>query len=634
MAVQPANPWQELESLPLGERYRWQNVYDLLLDASRDAGDKAALSFQLTPEPDAPSVTLDFDALASSVTSCANLLRWCGVRPRSGQSQWSSCALLLPNLPQTTVALLGAMTAGVAVPISPLLSPSAIAEILRESKASVLITLAPFPKTDIAERAAGALAEAPDVEYVFEVDLGQYLKPAKRWAASLLRPRRRRGHQARIENFDRALREQPGSHLLFEDRPSAETVSALFHTGGTTGLPKLAQHRQRSILFTVWVAHELLLREEDVLLCALPLFHVFGAYITCVAPLASKSHVVQLCPAGFRAEGIMDSFWKLVERWRATFFLSVPAVFAALRQRPVDADVSSLRFAVCGSAPLPRELFRVFEQTTGLNILEGYGQTESTCVISCNPPAGERKLGSVGLPLPYSRVAAIRMEGAPEFLGADEIGEIVVRGPNTFAGYMTHRFNQDLFVHGDWMRTGDLGMVDSDGYVWITGRKKDLIIRSGNNIDPRTIEEALAEHPDVAFAAAVGAPDSKAGEMPVAFVELVEGSAASADELRTFAVERVADAMAHPVRLTVISTMPLTALGKVYKPQLRGMAIVEEMERAFEEAGIEASFFVEEVAGHGLCLRVTAEDREGARNLVETYAVEWSFSKPAEEDRL
>lgn len=620
MNSQFVSAWQAMESVPLRERYNWHNVYDLLLEAARESGDQPALSFQLMAEPDSPSVTWNFDGFVREVTRCANLLRSCGVRSDT------PCAVLLPNLPQTAMALLGAMTAGAVVPISPLLSPSAISDILRKSNACTLVTLAPFPKTDIAERAAAALEMTPKVSSLLEVDLSQYLKPPKKWMAMLLRPRRQGRHRAHTENFDRARSRQPGEYLVFSDRPEPESISALFHTGGTTGAPKLARHRQRNMLFTAWVAHELLFRREDVLLCALPLFHVFGAYITCIAPLASKSHVVQLCPAGFRADGIMDSFWKLVERWRATFFLSVPAAFAALRQRPVDADVSSLRFAVSGSAPLPRELFTVFQESTGLDILEGYGQTESTCVISCNPPDGERKLGSVGLPLPYTKVAAIRADGAHEFLEPGEVGEIVVRGPNTFAGYVDEDLNKDVFVDGNWLRTGDLGMVDGEGYIWITGRRKDLIIRSGHNIDPSIIEEALAEHPDVSLAAAVGSPDSKAGEVPVAFAELVQGGTASGEELRAFASERVADVTARPVRVSVISSMPLTAIGKTYKPKLRILAIEEEMRRAFKEAGVTTrALYAEEMPGIGPCLRVDADDREAAEKLLETYTVRWEW---------
>ena len=246
-----------------------------------------------------------------------------------------------------------------------------------------------------------------------------------------------------------------------------------------------------------------------------------------------------LCPAGFRTPGILDSFWKLAERWRATFFLGVPTVFSVLAQRPVDADLSTVRYAVSGSAPLPRELFRTFEEKTGVRILEGYGQTESTCVISCNPPEGERRLGSVGPALPYTEAWPIRASegagGEPEFCEVDEIGEIAVQGPNVCAGYVRDALNADLFAGGGWLRTGDLGRVDADGYLWITGRRRDLIIRSGHNLDPGDIEEALISHPAVAFSAAVGMPDAVAGELPVGFVELKEGVEADPEELRAYA---------------------------------------------------------------------------------------------------
>lgn len=611
--------WRELEKVPLAERYSDRNVYDMLQRVAREMGDRPALSFQLEPGADSPAVTHDYAAYARAVTQAANLFKSLGVDAEH------SVGLLLPNLPQTAFAMLGAQLVSTVVPINPLLSPTQIAGILRDANVKVLVTLAPFPKTDVAATAAAAVAEAGCVTTVLEVDLQQYVTGVRKLLVPLVRPRLKRGERVAYRNFDRELSQQSDEPLTDENLAHADSVSGYFHTGGTTGLPKLARHRQRNMLFMAWVTKELLFRPTDVILCALPLFHVFAAYIMTVAPIAVGAHVVQLCPAGFRTPGLVANFWKLVERWRATFFVAVPTAFAALRQRPVDADVSTLRYAVSGSAPLPRELFRSFEEATGVKILEGYGQTESTCVISCNPPVGERRLGSVGFPIPYTEARAVRVDSAgaePQFCTIEEVGEIAIRGPNVFAGYVREALNDELFL-GEWLRTGDLGKVDAEGYLWITGRRKDVIIRGGHNIDPGVVEEALMSHPAVGFAAAIGQPDEKSGELPLAFVELIEGAAATPEELHAHAGQEVPDPAARPVAVHVMETLPKTVVGKVFKPALRKIAIANVLNRAFERAGVQAEVEVVDDPDLGLVAEIASADRAGAEAVVGMYAIPW-----------
>lgn len=619
--AQGGRVWKALESVPLEEQLGFSNVFEMLQHTAQQNGEAPALSFQLEAKPNARSVTYSYSQYANEVTRAANLFRSLGVESNAG------VALLLPNLPQTAFALVAAATAGVAVPINPLLTSEQIAGILRDARVRVLVTLAPFPKTDLAEKAAEALALAPEVSALLEVDLLQYLAPPRSWIASLIRPRRKVGHAASVGDFDRQRQGQPGDALTFADSPDRNSVSACFHTGGTTGIPKLARHTQRNMLYMGWVTRELLYRPGDVTLCALPFFHVFGAYITGFAAVAGGVHTVLLCPAGFRAEGIFDSYWKLAERWKANFFLGVPTVFAMLAQRSVDGDVSGVRYAVSGAAALPRELLRGFEAKTGIRILEGYGQTESTCVISCNPPDGERRLGSVGISLPYTEVRAVRSQpeggGTDDFCPAGEVGELVVRGPNVFAGYVRDALNQGVFLDGEWLRTGDLGRVDEDGYIWITGRRKDIIIRGGHNIDPAEIEEVLVLHPAVAFAAAVGKPDAVAGELPYAFVELKEDQSVGEEELREFVAERISDPVAKPQAVRVLGELPKTAVGKVYKPGLRKILILETVEDAFREAGISARSEIVDDPDLGLVVQVSGGSDDAVGGAVGGLGLAW-----------
>jgi acyl-CoA synthetase (AMP-forming)/AMP-acid ligase II len=503
------------------------------------------------------------------------------------------------------------VTAGIVNPINPLLDVAQIAALLRESGAKALVTLAPFPKTDVAQKAHAAVALAPAVETVLEVDLKRYLSPPLSWLIPLLRPKPTHGHNARVLDLNAALMAENGAALSFTEG-DGDRVAAYFHTGGTTGMPKIARHRQRGMVYNGLIPAISTIDETDVLICPLPLFHVLGAYPVLMACVASGAHIVLPTPAGYRGDGVMDNFWALVERWRVTFLVMVPTAASALMQRPVNADVSSLRYALCGSAPLPVELFKRFERATGVKILEGYGMTEATCLISFNPPRGERKIGSVGLPVAYTEVKILDCETDGTIrreCGTDQIGEICIAGPAVFPGYTEEARNKGLFAEpGHYLRSGDLGRIDADGYVWITGRAKDLIIRGGHNIDPAMIEEALAGHPAIAFVGAIGQPDVHAGELPCAYVELVDGATATVEELLAFAKQKVPEDAAVPKYIEVMDELPKTAVGKIFKPALRKAAIARVYGAALTGAGIDADIEVTEHKTRGLVARITPKD--------------------------
>ncbi|MGL4281796.1 MAG: acyl-CoA synthetase, partial [Albidovulum sp.] len=471
------------------------------LSRTRDAHPvRPAVSFQLQSAPTDPAITLTWSELLAEVTRTANLFRKLGV------DEGDVVAYMLPNSLETVATLLGGAVAGIVNPINPLLEAEQIAGILRETKAKVLVTLRAFPKTDIAQKAAKAVANAPNVKTVLEIDLNRYLTPPKKWIVPFIRPKVQVHHKAKVLSFGHEVRKMPSDRLTFPDS-KADRVAAYFHTGGTTGMPKVAQHKYSGMIYNGWLGGTLLFDETDVMICPLPLFHVFAAYPILMSAIASGAHVVFPTPAGYRGEGVFDNFWKLVERWKVTFLIGVPTAISALMQRPVNADVSSLRTVLSGSAPLPMELYNRFKAATGVEIAEGYGLTEATCLVSCNPVDGTKKVGSVGIPLPYTQVRILMQtpDGFNE-CGTDEVGEICVSNPGVFEGstYTEADKNRNLFADGRFLRTGDLGRIDADGYLWITGRAKDLIIRGGHNIDPAVIEEAMLKHPAVAFAGAIG----------------------------------------------------------------------------------------------------------------------------------
>ena len=572
--------------MPFRERDLPVTLYQFL-SRTRDAhGARNAMSFQIFSGPKDKAETWTWNTLLERTTQAANLFRSLGV----GEND--VVAYLLPNCLETGATLLGGSVAGIVNPINPLLEPEQIAAILRETKAKVLVTLKAFPKTDVAQKAAESAKLAPNVHTILEVDLNRYLTPPKSWIVPLVRPKNPVEHKAEVKDFNAECAKMPGDQLTFADS-TGDRVAAYFHTGGTTGMPKVAQHKYSGMIYNGWLGGRLLFDETDVLLCPLPLFHVFAAYPVLMSVIASGAHMVMPTPAGYRGEGVFDNFWKLIERWNVSFLISVPTAIAALMQRPVDADVSSLKITLSGSAPLPLELYNRFEKATGVQIAEGYGLTEATCLVSCNPVDGHKKVGSVGVPMPYCHVRILHTDGDGAVMkecAVDEVGEICVSNPGVFEGstYTEVDKNRSLFAEGRYLRTGDLGRIDPDGYLWITGRAKDLIIRGGHNIDPAEIEEALMGHPAVAFVGAIGQPDAFAGELPCAYVELVDGGTVTTEELLAFAKDHIHERAAIPKYVEVVTELPKTAVGKIFKPDLRKLAITRVYNEALAEAGLSA----------------------------------------------
>jgi fatty-acyl-CoA synthase len=574
------------KEMPVEDRWMAETVYEQLCETRDEHPNKPAVSFQLKSGPKDKAVTLSWTELTKKVTQCANLFRSLGI----GKND--VVAYLLPSTHETLITLMGGMTAGIVAPINPTLEPEQISDLLRDAKAKVLVTIKAFPKTEVAQLAAAAVALTPSVKTVIEIDLREHLSPPLKWIVPFIRPKNPVTHNAKVIDFNEALAGQSADALEFAE--TGDKFCAHFHTGGTTGMPKIVQHRHSGVLYNGWIGKALLYSSDDVVICPLPLFHVLAAYPIWAGCLASGAHMVLPTPAGYRGDGVFDNLWKLIERWGGTFIVTVPTAAAALMQRPVNADISTLKAAFSGSAPLPIELFKRFQAATGVEIIEGYGMSEATCLVSANPTEGLRKVGSVGFPLPYTDVKIFACDDAGKVtkeMKTDEIGEICLSnlGVVTGATYTDPEKNKGLYAKKKYLRTGDLGRIDKDGYLWITGRAKDLIIRGGHNIDPAMIEEALAGHDQVAFAGAIGQPDAKAGEVPCAYVELVDGAIVTKEELLAFAKENVHERAAVPKYMEIMDELPKTAVGKIFKPALRKSAIIRIYNAALTDAGLDAS---------------------------------------------
>jgi fatty-acyl-CoA synthase len=540
---------REFEATPLKERLPAANTYELLQKGAAIDPQAPALSFIASGDKWDQPLTLSYAQLLGRVTQTANLFHDLGVGPSDVISY------LLPNLPQTHFVLWGGEATGIVNPINPLLEPSTVADICRAAGTKVLVALGEMPGTDIWQKAEAVRDQLPNLRTVVKVG-----GP---------------GDKARgIVGFDQELDNYPADRLVSGRVIEPKDIASMYHTGGTTGTPKLAPHTHfMEAAMAFMTAAPMGIQAGETLLCGLPLFHVNGTTVTGSMPFSLGAHVVLLSPAGYRDPGILKNFYKIVEHYKAVTFSSVPTVLAMMLEVPKgEADISSLRFAVCGAAPLSVELFQRFEQYTGMKIVEGYGLTEGTCVSSVNPLYGERKIGSIGLRIPYHQMKIIITDEDDKFLReaqTDEIGSVAIKGPNVFSAYLEDAHNLGCWPGDGWFNTGDLGRQDADGYFWLTGRKKELIIRGGHNIEPAMIEDPLYKLEGVQVAAAVGRPDQHAGEVPVAYVELQEGADLSPEQIMEYLKQEVGERAAVPKEVLLIDAMPLTPVGKIFKPALR-----------------------------------------------------------------
>ncbi|KFJ93308.1 AMP-binding protein [Pseudomonas sp. 1-7] len=569
---------EQIESTPLSDRDLPSSTFELIRRTAQTSPEAAALSFILQGTAEEAPLRLNYTELLGKITQTANAFHRLGLRPGKAVS------FLLPNLPQTHYTIWGGEAAGIVNAINPLLDAEHIAELIHASDSELLVTLAPFPGTDLWDKVNALRDQLPELKAILCVDMANLLPEPQRSALKAQRGPLPEG----VLDFDETIAACPADHLESGRLIAADDIASYFHTGGTTGTPKLAPHSHGN---EVAMAYSMNLVTRfgagDVTLCGLPLFHVNGVIVTGLAAFIGGAEVLLATPQGYRNTTLIGNFWKVIERHKVSFFSGVPTIYAGLLQIPSEGhDLSSLKYALCGAAPMPVELIRQFEAKTGLTLLEGYGLTEGTCGSCANPPAGERRPGSIGLPMPYCEVRIKVLDEQGRYLRdaeQDEIGNLCIRGATVFRGYLQASKNAGIWVDGDWFNTGDLGRVDADGYIWLTGRSKDLIIRGGHNIDPQMIEEALHKHPAVAMAAAVGKPDEKAGELPVVYVQLKPGAQTSETELLEHAAAHIPERAAVPKDAWIIDAIPLTAVGKTFKPALRFDAIARVYQAAVDE---------------------------------------------------
>ncbi|MFD6157395.1 acyl-CoA synthetase [Nocardia sp. NPDC060256] len=606
----------DIESVPLDHRGLPASTYALLVRAATRWPDRTAV----TVLPDAvrwrDPYQRTYSQLLADVHRYANLLHAHGV------GRGDAVALIGPNCAELIAATVAAQLAGIAAPINGAMSPPHIGELLRRSGARVLISAGPELSASIWETAR-SLASAGMVDIIL------VLRPTTPTETPPALPV--------IDGVDIGyLDERSADHdrrTFAGVAPAATDLAALFHTGGTTGVPKLVAHTHANEVANAWmIAANELLDQDSVVFAALPLFHVNALVVTLLSPQFKGQPVVWAGPLGYRDPALFTMFWRIVEHYRIAVMSAVPTVYAVLSQFPVDADITCLRYAAVGAAPLPPAVGAAFHTHTGVTLVEGYGLTEATCASARGFPEYPRP-GAVGQRMPYQRITVMRgHDGDRNVAAPGEIGELAISGPTVFAGYVAGRDDSGGYLldgmgalRDGRLWTGDLAHIDDEGFIHLHGRAKDLIIRGGHNIDPAMIEDALLEHPDVVAAGAVGRPDVHAGEVPVVYVALAAGATATDTELLEWAGRRVPERAAVPKAVVLVDALPVTDVGKPDKLALRADATRREIHTAVDDLDGIVAIATEIVDG---TIRTTIDVTGGPAAVTERlgrYAITWEL---------
>jgi fatty-acyl-CoA synthase len=594
--------------------------------AARDPAD-AAILYVPDGDTERPAECVSFATLRDNIARTRSLLRAHGI----GRND--VVAILLPAVPDLYWSILGAMSAGVPFPVNWMLESRHLLYLLTEAKAKAVIALGPTPGFRIWESMQALVGELPASLPIWSV---------RGPGGAVLEQSDLSGHLARQGGIDSAGIDSGGI-----DRAgiTGTDIAAYIHSGGTTGLPKIVKISHANLSYRHWalqLASKAVLGE--VILHDTPMFHIGGIAGRCLPPLASGATVLIPSIMGARDKRYIASYWKFVEKYRVTRLSGVPTTLATLAESPPPrgVDLSSLKpYFITGSTAMPNAVRARFEGVSGVRILNSYGLTENTASVAIEPRDGTRKEGSSGIRLPYTHIRAVELDdqrNTVRICEPGEIGMLLIKGPGVTPGYLNPAHEAAARSADGWLITGDLGRIDKDGYLFVTGRAKDVIIRGGHNIDPAVIEEALLKSPHVLHAAAVGKPDAYAGELPVAYVELVPGAQATAADLIDFAAQHIAERAAIPKEIFIVERIPLTDVGKPVKAALRREAALRTFQTVLSAAvGEPLAVQVRPDATQGILVIIRLTDRyaterdtlsqriqEVMDQYAFAYAIEWS----------
>ncbi len=489
---------------------------------------------------------------------------------RLGVGRGDNVVLQLPNIPQCLIAYYAIHRIGASVVMAnPMYVAPEIAHMLEDSGATTMITLDAFWMNTVRK-----IKYSTGLRTVIHTGIADFLPFPKKQLFPLVG--RKKGLWAKV-------RPEPGvyrfSDMLVESGDlvppspgSGDDMACLQYTGGTTGVSKGAILTHNNLIANT---HQVaswfpgLRAGGEIFVCALPFFHVFGLTICLNVPIALGATLLVI-PDPRNLKSIISK----IEKYRPTMFPAVPAMFEGInRFRNIDKrDLSSIRGCFSGSAPLSLEVMNRFEQLTGARITEGFGLTEASPVTHVNPLFGLRKEGSIGVPMPGTDSKVVDLAEGTVEMPDGEPGELIVAGPQVMKGYWRHEDETSMALRDGWLFTGDIAYRDPDGYFFISGRKKEMIIAGGYNIYPREIDEVLYAHPEILEAAAVGIPDTHRGETVWAFVVPKPGSKLTGGEVITWCRKRLARYKV-PKRIIFAEKLPRSAVGKILRRELREQAM-------------------------------------------------------------
>lgn len=561
-------------SVPLAERLSGRDLIAMIREAAEDDADAVALSVLPTGKAGDAALRFTRGELVRGAASFAAHLADHGI------GRDDVVASLLPNGPGTVAAAIGTMAVAVLAPVNYFLDAAQIGKLIAESGAKAVLVPRDPPAALAGMFDALRAALTRDAVRLIEVDT------ERKWIG--------------VDDVP------PLAPRALTDRV------ALFHTGGTTGLPKFVPLTAGNLASGAVISQFAYgYCADDNVLCAMPMFHVGGLFACSLFPLACGAQVSILGALGYRGDGVVAALPDTIADIGASVVVGPPTVMVQLASNPPEMGrATRLRLFVSGAAALPRIIGTKLNGATGVPVVEPWGLTEATLAVTSGPRDGTQEQGSVGLALPYCDVKAFHTDAngqATNPCNTDEIGVLGIHGPMVFGGYLNRSPEDQPFFADGWLDTGDLGRVDADGFVWVTGRAKELIKRGGHGIDPGMIEDALLAHPDVALAAAIGKPDAYAGEVPIAYVQLTPGTVIDPEQLISFARDRISERAAVPKEILVIDRLPLTAIGKVHKQTLKldiTRRVAEAVVRQSAGDATATETRVEPDSLHGLVVRV------------------------------
>ena len=553
----------------------WLKHYDEGVPADLDLKQKTVVDFLQDSAqrfPNRPAITIKGKTLSYRELN-DHVDRFATALSRMGVKQGSRVAAWMPNLPQMIITYYATLKiGGVLVNTNPMYMEREFVHQFNDAKVEVVVTCDFLYWYKLRH----AMSKVPTVKHVVVTSIPDYLPfPINLLAPFKLKKTQQYVKVPRDKNisfFKELIRDTPPNppkvEIGFED------IAVLQYTGGTTGLSKGAKLSHRNVSANVQQISSWFPSVEpghEVLLGALPYFHSFGMSVSMNWPIYSGTHIV-LAPNPRDIADLINS----ITKYKVTLFPAVPALFVAINKYPgiENIDISSIKGCFSGSAPLPIDVLEKFEKLTGGKITEGFGLTETTPVTHVNPLNGVRKVGSIGIPVPGTDQKVVDIEDGTKELGIGEEGEFIIKGPQVMAGYLNRDDETANMIRDGWCFTGDLAKIDEDGYAYIVGRKKDMIVAGGYNIYPDEVDDVLFSHPKVLEAATIGIPHEKRGEAVKSFVVLNPGETATPEEIISFCKKEMA-AYKVPNEIEFLKELPKSSMMKILRKDLRDLELAK-----------------------------------------------------------